>query len=842
MKELRRCKGLSGTVLIMILTVMVVLTIMLMATLTVVTTANQRIYTKFEENQAYYSARSALDVFADNLVKDAGYYAYKWNSDLDSAGSERYYTYTKEPADPAGSPTVETAPMKQGLGLQLDLYKIRSQGESAEKQYGNDSAYGIAENAVVGDGTFGTLAATNPEEGNYAMKKSAVPGVPDGEKSMEYYVTFPQVGSPSEQYGSLVEKDDDEYDIAMIKVEVLDRIYATNPAMTKDDIYNKLTTGGATGKQEVQDAIKAGSRSKDYMKIKITSTVTVAGVEGTAVVILETTERNMPNASQALTTSGAASGAGGAAPHVDGGFSTMNTGETKFVSGNDYGLNGTVFTLGSFTTDTSTSNLNLTEGASIIAMKGFNMPSGSSNITADVDGTYIFLGGESSLRGHVGNGSHTISIIADVIATGGSDATFEHYGDIYANTVKLQGGGSNSARINNGFLYTNEVIVPEGTFSTDWEGNLQVSMDCGDLLKNLNIKLNNGFAIRDESGSHILRYDDLSDVKVQNRGKLSDCVNMDPSEAPWNIINFSGEPGVGTYEKFVKDDGKIFRLYKDLPFTLNGDNFVEVPTPQSYYSEYYIEDAFNPDTGDLGLYNSGRIEYTEYDYDTIYHKDNVLNLLKTGAYLFEDYLSDGVEGYTRKNNLGDIIDANSYPVLPASSADKPMVIDLSGGDQIYELSGTYDSQYMGGIKVTGSGGRLILLIREGESVTFNGTGAGFSLETEGCYNGADITNGTTKAPKVDIYGGTESSLTFNNQSTIAGYIMMPTGDITVANGMWSGSYNSDPLDNAVVVGSVLCRKIEGGNKPGIYFLDKNSGADSPGEPHLSVAARQYARN
>lgn len=69
----KRSQGLRGTVLIMILTVMFVLIIMLMATLTIVSTAGQRIYTKYEENQAYYTARSALDIFAGNMLNDSTY-------------------------------------------------------------------------------------------------------------------------------------------------------------------------------------------------------------------------------------------------------------------------------------------------------------------------------------------------------------------------------------------------------------------------------------------------------------------------------------------------------------------------------------------------------------------------------------------------------------------------------------------------------------------------------------------------------------------------------------------------------------------------------------------------
>ena len=97
----KRLRRLSGTVLIMVLTVMLVLIIMLMATLTVVTTASQRIYTKYEENQAYYSARSALDVFTQNMLYDKSYYAYE------DSGNKKTFTHGSGVSDP----------MKQGLAM-----------------------------------------------------------------------------------------------------------------------------------------------------------------------------------------------------------------------------------------------------------------------------------------------------------------------------------------------------------------------------------------------------------------------------------------------------------------------------------------------------------------------------------------------------------------------------------------------------------------------------------------------------------------------------------------------------------------------------------------------------
>lgn len=148
-------ESLRGAVLIMVLTVMFVLIIMLMATLTVVSTAGQRIYTKYEENQAYYTARSALDVFTQNMLSDADYYAYK-------GGSKRKFEYTDNTVTPA---VEKDADMKQGKALQLDLYKIRSQAETAAKEgytEGSNTYNDLkwAENAVLDDNTFWELPRT----------------------------------------------------------------------------------------------------------------------------------------------------------------------------------------------------------------------------------------------------------------------------------------------------------------------------------------------------------------------------------------------------------------------------------------------------------------------------------------------------------------------------------------------------------------------------------------------------------------------------------------------------------------------------------------------------------
>lgn len=66
----RRPAKLKGAVLVMVVTLLFVLVVMLLATLTVVSNANRRTITKYEENQAYYTARSALEVYIDEMLED----------------------------------------------------------------------------------------------------------------------------------------------------------------------------------------------------------------------------------------------------------------------------------------------------------------------------------------------------------------------------------------------------------------------------------------------------------------------------------------------------------------------------------------------------------------------------------------------------------------------------------------------------------------------------------------------------------------------------------------------------------------------------------------------------
>ncbi|MDE6132969.1 MAG: hypothetical protein K2G04_06325, partial [Oscillospiraceae bacterium] len=301
MKESKRRQSLSGAVLIMILTVMFVLIILLTATLTTVTTANQRIYTKFEENQAYYTARSALDVFTQNMLADKSHIEYKYTVSSGASGAAVPYVH---------GDNVTTDLMKQGLGLQLDLYSITAQSGHNVKQADFISyATDVRNDASI-------PAADKKDEYLHYFGVEPTAGTPIN--NIYYEVEFPAVtDTASNKYGKLSDNG-----TAKIKVEVLDRRYDMGAynfsagahsgtdiktyldTLNDDDLKDFFENMTSDEAKDVAKAVAMGSRKKDTMSIKITATSIFDGVEGTAVLIIDSNEPPVNNSSRAITAFG----------------------------------------------------------------------------------------------------------------------------------------------------------------------------------------------------------------------------------------------------------------------------------------------------------------------------------------------------------------------------------------------------------------------------------------------------------------------------------------------------------------------------------------------------------
>ena len=433
----KRLKSLSGTVLIMILTVMLVLIIMLMATLTVVTTASQRIYTKYEENQAYYSARSALDVFTQNLLYDRSYYAYP------DSGTTSPISYTHGDG--------ESDDMKQGLALQLDLYKIKTK-DTADADV-SKSIQNLLQTEFTTYADDVSVTGKDEYKNNFGVVASGT----TYESSVVYEVEFPTLtngtagdGSGAHNFGEMADKKK-----ARITIEVLSREYdmsddvLTSDPTTKvkdkiasfngDETQIKTFLGNAQNYKDVIKAVANGSRKKDKLRLKITATTMIRGVEGTAVLICNSDEPPINNSSRAITAFGGATGINHA--YIVGGMSMIGdpANPTAPISWtNNGGIYGTVYCETGLNVNVVTPII-LTEGEYVF-LGGDLISNNGSDIKAMVTDTsldkrpFVYINGDLNVTNKItigGTGDEAVDVIVNGDFNFTSGSQFTCNGNVY---------------------------------------------------------------------------------------------------------------------------------------------------------------------------------------------------------------------------------------------------------------------------------------------------------------------------------------------------------------------------------------------------------------------------
>lgn len=831
MKESKRRRSLSGAVLIMILTVMFVLIILLTATLTTVTTANQRIYTKFEENQAYYTARSALDVFTQNMLADGSYWSGK--------------TYSHTDVSDAVNPIKTGVQMKQGLALQLDLYKINSQCETYGEDALGKAKFKFMENMdptsakqIFSQTNLGLSVdptTTNTEWYNFSIEETTpLNGDSDASKKydyIEYQVTLPTMSGGGnagvDDYTKFVDKDSSGKQIAKIKVEVLDRIYATEPSYTKaqlekyfngdTSVIEDLNNDGTKNDADLMLAIAKGSRSKDFMKLRITSTVTVMETEGVAVVIVDTTKKDTPSTDRALTTTGLyQGGSSGGLFGAGGGITSLNPGNNAVGQGST--MSGPMFTVGSleWAANPGGGYHTVNKGESIIAYGDIKFTNPARFQAVD-DGVFLYAGGTLTANGSMGydGGSKPISIVCDTLKP--FQNNYNINGSVFCNKFTTTQNMTIS-----GSVYTNNLLAEYAM--VDENGNLKVS------IGNANVNM--------WSGGNIDVVDWTGNVTASY--KLSDYAGkIIPTDSSGNSASGSitscAELKLNDFESVDKDGKKYKKI--NLPGNLSSgctDRFVLIPTVQANYGEYFVDSAFD-DNGDLK--DGG-------DPGNPYSQTNINHYMLTGATLLKKYMDKEYTVNGAQPTISDMLmhdtaleDAQAFPTNGGT-------ISLDGTDKYYVIPN--GASCSGTVTVTGSTGRLIILIPENANVSFNN----FLLVTDKIdQNTTTIVNGTTKAPKIDIYGGSGSNISTSNNCLFTAYFTMPTGTINEFRmGQQGVSYvdsqgASRNLTQVGIVGSVLCGDfVTQNNALSIAYLNKDSGEDNPGEPHLNVQSNTYVRS
>ncbi|MGN1137315.1 MAG: hypothetical protein ACI4SF_13985 [Oscillospiraceae bacterium] len=590
----RKNKSLNGVVLIMVVTVMFVLIIMLLATLSVVSTAQNRYYTKYEENQAYYTARSALDVFTQNILNDDKYYAYD-----ESGSTPRTYKYTtvdmsKTPSEKAAAQSADTY-MKQGLAMEFEMYKIPAQ---------NDAGY--ASNFEEGDYIFGETSAI-AEDKNYSIDTAI-----DKDEGITYKITFPQMSNGTDQYGRFVDTDASTSEqVASIKVTIVDRRYnfggpnadafsaMTDAQLKQCSEGNVSITDGATTTvytdAQLVEAVRLGDRLKDKMRLRIESTVSFMDVEGTAVLYYDTSEKPAVNSSNAITSISDISQSSGVFPI--GGASGLSGG---LSIDQDSVICGSLYITGNSDTTNNTNDLRDSKiymfGDTLHTFRGGITYSNSYPIFEEA-GSIIYSTESVNLavaQNFASPGNETNVIAQNFNFTkDGSTPTF--YGKIYSDVFAIT---NNNSDLNiTGGAYTNYVNID--AFASLEDDTVTFGSVSDMSVSAPSITVAKGFVFTVGGFTDKFEYDPLTGIITSESNPLISyaidgvpAFNFDSSKTVQ--INYS-DP---THYTMTSDMHKEFTL----PATLAGrtENTVQIPTSKSIYSQVYKDTAFVNNPTDIG--------------------------------------------------------------------------------------------------------------------------------------------------------------------------------------------------------------------------------------------------
>jgi hypothetical protein len=794
-------KRLGGVVLIMVVTVMFVLIIMLLATLTVVSTAQNRSYAKFEENQAYYSARSALDVYVGNMLSDETY------KTVDASGN----TITHKDAD--GN---DLSKFSQGLAMELDLYKIKAHAETYEDYLAMDDKSEFSSDHWVNPGNAAdcsgvTVFADEPMKSDY--------GSPT-EDYIEYEVTYPQIDSSTEAGGKFSDKDSK----ATIRIEVLARSLGGH------------SSSAANGDATDIASIQAESRSKDTMTIKVTSTVVYEGYTGTAVGIYSTVD-NPSYFYDALTCFGGASSTNNSS--VIGGISAKT--DVKFTN------QGVVYggAYSSKSTEINTSqNIYVDAGQSVYL----------GNVSVS-NGLYIFPWGYNGtdfdkipiayLDGRDGSGNITQEIkIENGCTLGGSDLTDD------SGALEVIVNGNLNKTCDALFTVHGNLIV-NGDFT--FNGKIKVT---GSLIVTGNLTVESG-NIEAAIGDAIYvggntTFDKTPTDKVtaiENMLYMNGSV-ITITEEWWPAheiktetttftrpITFSGLADFNNLKSSIDvskvtdtTSGKGIPLISASSGTITGGVNRYIDSEMSQYSNYYHADgsiitaeewAGTPNEKDREAEN-----YTALDFGSIPADAAVITPTVTVS---------GKQNYVLNSNISEInITGSGTANIYVQVTDLPTIVVDNVKVNLYLPSGSYSLK---------TGNKIWNY--EAKTLLENGSPLYFG----------DI-SGAMKSPTIRIYLSAGGTLSLQNGAIITGYIYAPeaTVDINDTYSLKSLVYYNDELNDCKwnnqslknsacnrisIIGAVVCRDLTGNGNNSMYCYVKDSTDKDAGLPQLEWSASEY---
>lgn len=566
-KANRKPRTAKGAVLIMVLTVMFVMIFLLAGTIAVVYSANTRAMAKYQESQAYYTARSVLDTYFDALLKD---------NDASSAVSVNYYYVDKDPTSPTGALKIlSMSQMTQGRALELDLYKV----PVSTVRDSSDPNFNKWYDEKMSAGSF--------DEKYMNLTSSDVTGDTEG-GSANFYRQF----TTTPWNAATMTKGVD--DVIVYKVSDFNANDFQKENLTGSDEYNKLSDVGAgnvwievqvlersfsldNSYTEYYKQFKYGDKTKDHFKIKVTSHVLYNGEETTTSRIFANKDVTMVPSSKAIVSVSNASGNDTLV--AIGGAATLGT----IIAQNNPDTAGDVFINGDLDSGSTDPTYRL-KGDNTMVVKGdfrFNNTPGTNLLT----GATIVVGGTMALSGsgrklQPEDGGQGINVIGKTIDFRSTDFDWVK-GRIFADNIIFNG-------LQNGKLHID-----------------------GDAYTNyLTLKKDNGVAVV-ETGNHITVYVDMinATTSTDDNGSVRKAVSGTIYVSKGiNVCTATDGSGGYTYDSFSFSDIGNSVSYNGGTYIL--DNIFIPATAKVQRITGLTGDRVNADYNDPIC----------FDYDTATHK------------------------------------------------------------------------------------------------------------------------------------------------------------------------------------------------------------------------------
>lgn len=807
----RSVRKTSGAVLIMVVTIMFVLIVMLLATLSVVATARQRTYSKFEENQASFTTRSAIEFFISDLFA---------NDDDNTSIDDPYYSSGTEKMTVARQVEMEMRTLKS---LDIDGTAGLSQ-DQVDALYPDDPDYDTSlfvydDNALYGlykDDDSSPL--TSPYNVYYPTGSSDT-----DDYYLQFSVKLPKASGGLDEYGKFADGDEGGGS-ATIKVEVLDRYFN----FANDDSGNP--------------DIRLGNRQKDVMKLRITATSTFNGYEAVSVIIVDT---KAPVVSPDFTKSiSSTSGVSASAKiKADGGVTALDDYTFK-----DNSLNGGVYVDGNFTIDSS-GTFFLPEQMSLFATKDFNFTK-ACTVTTESDNAFIYAGdtfNTGNISPNIGTSTNPVDIICQNATISGGNL----YSDIYCgNDMTINMAALTGDIYCNGTLTLGNTYFQAGTSDT---GAVIYTIKTGSQAITGNIYANRIIAKTNDSSSVIIK-DTSAGINLITStnvfGSESSVVTQYATTdatgeyiLPTNVGEQSDYLSVGGTRSLGDADSRVLTV--TLPDSGSTKDFI-FPTFEGEFPSYYEVEETTSGNG----YKITDIITAEKKY----YSDNNLPEPANAS----DYTLDQLTTYATFEDstikTSGILSPGNYSGYIQSGITLQL---LAGGTYNFNLVATDDNSRIN-----------ILLPAQSSATTTTMNGKIFSAELESILYGSPQTkNGIIKTgdiadvdadycapPNIYVYAGDNNNIYQSNniyaspqQCAMNAYVYGPTIKFSTGNSgtsratIYYGQYS--PAIPGNIIGAAIVGEADFNNDGGaIYINPALSTPINKGQCMLSYIPVYYSNN